>query len=97
MEGMPVFVQVCWYQLLGAQMMSRTLFWPVSTRIVSNNLTIGAEQLRDRYFFASDKADGYFVNSPLEWVFGVFVEEDILDSLDVDIFTVMIWDSFVVT
>ena len=44
---------------LGAPVMSRALFWPVSTRIVSNNLAIGAEQLRDGYFFVSDNADGF--------------------------------------
>ena len=52
-------------------------FWPVSTEIVSNNLAIGAEQLRNKYFFVSDKVDRYFVSSPLEWGFEVFVEEDI--------------------
>ena len=57
--------------------MSWAFFWPVSTKIVSNNLTNGAEQLRDRYFFVSDKANGYLVNSPLEWGCEVFIEEDI--------------------
>ena len=32
--------------------------------IVSNDLAIGAEQLRGIYFFVSDEADGYFVNPP---------------------------------
>ena len=76
-ESGRVFVEVCWYQLVGAQVMSRAFFWFVSPRIVSNNLAIGAEQLRDRYSFVSDKAEKYFVNSPLEWGFEVFVEEDI--------------------
>ena len=49
-------------------MTSRALFWPVSAKIVSNNLAIGAEQLRGRYF----------VNSPqrLECGYEVFIGED---------------------
>ena len=45
---------------------SDPFFGPVNG-IVSNDLAFGAEQLRGRYFFVSDGADGYFVNSPLEW------------------------------
>ena len=60
--------------------MSRAFFWSVSTEIVSNNLANGAEQLRDRFlffFFVPGKADGYFVSSPLEWGYEVFIGEDI--------------------
>ena len=50
-EGIPVFVEVCLYRLFGGTDDASGPFWPVSTGIVLNNLTIGAEQLRDRYFF----------------------------------------------
>ena len=71
----PGFVDVCWYRLLGGGIEHLGLFVVRSTRIVSNNLAIGAEQLRDRYFFffVSDKADGYFVSSSLEWGYKVFI------------------------
>ena len=29
------------------------------------------------FFFLSDETDGYFVDSPLEWGFDVFIGEDI--------------------
>ena len=44
--------------------MSRAFFWPVSTEIVSNNLAIGAEQLRDRYFFCVWQGRRIFCESP---------------------------------
>ena len=58
-EGKPGFVGFVDYRIqFGGTDVALGLLWPVSTGIVSNNLSIGAEQLRDR-FFVSDKADGY--------------------------------------
>ena len=47
----PGFEKVIDTDYSGAQMMPRALSGPISTGIISNNLAIGADQLRDRYFF----------------------------------------------
>ena len=47
----PSFVDVCWYWLFRGAVERLGLFVVGSTRIVTNNLNNGAEQLRDRYFF----------------------------------------------
>ena len=46
------FVEVVDTSYSGALLNTSDLSWSVSTEIVSNNLAIGAEQLRDRYFFS---------------------------------------------
>ena len=61
----------------GARMMPRDpsgQYQPKLSRIIS---PLGQSNLETDIFFVFDKADGYFVNYPLEWGFEVFVEEDI--------------------
>ena len=71
-EGISVFVEVCWYRVFGGTDYASGPFWPLSTWIVSNNLAIGTEQLRDRYFFCIWRGRLIFYEFPLEWgsIFG---------------------------
>ena len=92
-EGIPGFVGFVDYRIqFGGTYVASGPLWPVSTGIVSNNLAIGAEQLRDRYFFVSDKADGYFVNSPRSGAL-VFLLRRILGNRGLEIIKYMckIW------
>ena len=70
-KGIPGFD--CWFRIqFGGTVECLGLFVVRSTGIVSNNLAIGAEQLRDKYIFCVWRSRRIFCEFPLEWgsIFG---------------------------
>ena len=50
---------------------------PYRLKIVSNKSRHRGRATKRQIFFVSNEADGYFMSSPLEWGFEVFIREDI--------------------
>ena len=63
------FMDVCRYQLFGSTVECFGLFVVQSTEIVSNKSHHRGRATKRQMFFVSDKAEGYFVSSHLEWGF----------------------------
>ena len=69
------FVDVCRYRVFGDTVECFELFVVQSTEIGLNKSRHRGRATKRHFFFlcVSDEADGYFVSSPLEWVFEVLL------------------------